>query len=852
MKLLAVCCLLLSALCLRAELAFKWTVEVSQPLPYAAEALQGETFNLEAKVVQYRVPMLEAAEATFYYQTPEMEASQWYTVPAAWDATTATASVAFTPAMDVGSTKYRFFFGIETAQGKNYRVFGTLRLKASPGFSPATLTPTDVRAEIIQEILEAVFEESDERYATKAEHAALAVQVDGKADASHTHSDLQQSATVLLQAINSEAEIREEADAALEAALAEEMATREEADVKLSAQVPVVRATLPNADNNANGYGYRGPLSRLGVYGEAVVIRRLAITTRTSGNQNTTVPLWARVVRNVDGAWVVYAQAKEPRKWEEVAPGAELAWEMEPVPSVLPPSADETVAIVWVNDPDAPAAQSNGEVSWRTVSVSGGINFALPNVPTTSSAIQSWSPRIVLDFTAVTKALKVDTSLSVSSTNPVQNKVVVAALDSKQNRENGLARMSVSMTPYDWYNDVLIDGAKRLMFYNTNVESMLLQSKGEEGSISWFTGAGLVTHKLGGGNTEVWKGNVGFGEQDTFFGPRKVADGDGQFQKGYPRLHNHGQDIHEVSGFSRDSRDDEDVWSHRLLLPWDLAKANDTSYLMAGVVWQSERLAALGGDTTFVQPLLPKNTGATASVLPQAIPCFENSPIFWNGHLIWEGTYAPKQIKMPWSRVADGTEAELALKSDIPSVDAAPWVNETNENYSHYLVNAREDLGDVGIRRAFAFAIDNTSNASIIYENGIFGRQEIPFDIVHRLYAKQDKLTAGENITIENGVISASGGGEPVAREGHAIAWQEGTSLLTVTPNADGAVVFDPTGWPEGQSLLVRLTTPEDFEGVPASVRLVGYFDIEPASTYQLTAYVVGGTLHVVPLLREE
>ena len=187
---LAVCCLLLSALCLRAELAFKWTVEVSQPLPYAAEALQGESFNLEAKVVQYRVPMLEAAEATFYYQTSEMEASRWYTVPAAWDATTATASVAFTPAMDVGSTKYRFFFGIETAQGKNYRVFGTLRLKASPGFSPATLKPTDVRAEIIQEILEAVFEEADDHYVTKEEHAALAVQVQGKADASHTHSDL--------------------------------------------------------------------------------------------------------------------------------------------------------------------------------------------------------------------------------------------------------------------------------------------------------------------------------------------------------------------------------------------------------------------------------------------------------------------------------------------------------------------------------------------------------------------------------------------------------------------------------------------------------------------------------------
>ena len=89
-------------------------------------------------------------------------------------------------------------------------------------------------------------------------------------------------------------------------------------------------------------------------------------------------------------------------------------------------------------------------------------------------------------------------------------------------------------------------------------------------------------------------------------------------------------------------------------------------------------------------------------------------------------------------------------------------------------------------------------------------------------------------------------------RSAHAIAWQEGTSLLTVTPNADGAVVFDPTGWPEGQSLLVRLTTPEDFGGVPASVRLVGYFDLEPSSTYQLTAYVIGGVMHLVPLLKEE
>ena len=243
--------------------------------------------------------------------------------------------------------------------------------------------------------------------------------------------------------------------------------------------------------------------------------------------------------------------------------------------------------------------------------VVSGSNYGIISVMVDAYGYGKWS-RYVLP-----KAI--DSSLNATSTNPVQNKVIKAALDTLQRSDH----------------------------------------------------------------TEVWKGNVGFGEQDTFFGPKKVADGEGQFLNGYPRLHNHGQDIHEVSGFSRDSRDDEDVWSHRLLLPWDLAKANDTSYLMAGVVWNGQRNLFTNGDTaTFVQPLLPQNSGSTQSALPYAIPCFESSPVYWKGTIIWnDGTQAiSKAVQIPWARVKQDMRGptELALKSDIPSIDSALSTTSTN------------------------------------------------------------------------------------------------------------------------------------------------------------------------------
>jgi hypothetical protein len=211
----------------------------------------------------------------------------------------------------------------------------------------------------------------------------------------------------------------------------------------------------------------------------------------------------------------------------------------------------------------------------------------------------------------------------------------------------------------DSFGDEIRDNGCVPIYNEDTGDGIVVGVEGDQTVLKWRYNRVTHTETLGD-NTEVWKGNVGFGEQDTFIGAKKTNDGDGQFQNGYPRLHNHGQDIHEVTGFSRDSREDETVWSHRLLLPWDLAKANDTSYLMAGVIWESTRL---GVNSKFVQPLLPTNTPeATAALgLPYAVPCFENSPIYWNGHLIFNDGTSVKQIKFPWGALQYGETAKVPI-----------------------------------------------------------------------------------------------------------------------------------------------------------------------------------------------
>ena len=93
-----------------------------------------------------------------------MEPTQWYTAPGTYDAGTGTLSAEWTPAMDVGSDRVTFFLALTQGDAVAYRVYGTLTLRPSPGFSPAALIPVDVRDELADQIADDVKAWADTRY----------------------------------------------------------------------------------------------------------------------------------------------------------------------------------------------------------------------------------------------------------------------------------------------------------------------------------------------------------------------------------------------------------------------------------------------------------------------------------------------------------------------------------------------------------------------------------------------------------------------------------------------------------------------------------------------------------------
>lgn len=165
----------------------------------------------------------------------------------------------------------------------------------------------------------------------------------------------------------------------------------ERAKAAEASKVSLLSRVTGTAVGNFDGYGYRGTLRNLGLFGGAVVVSTLGIVTREGTNQNAGVPLWARILKVVDGSWVVAAQSKTSRRWNEVSAGSVLEFEMEHVAGVLPPRDDEVIAIVWVNRADAAATVSNGAVSFRYANVSGGITGELPSNPTGGN-VQNYSP----------------------------------------------------------------------------------------------------------------------------------------------------------------------------------------------------------------------------------------------------------------------------------------------------------------------------------------------------------------------------------------------------------------------------------------------------------------------------
>lgn len=172
-------------------------------------------------------------------------------------------------------------------------------------------------------------------------------------------------------------------------------------EAEVSQKVPLLETVPADGNNNANGFGYVGTLRNLGAFGGAVLVSRLSVFTRSNNTfSNGGTAVWARILKIVDGAWVVAAQSKSSAKWDDYTLNAEIPFEMQAIPGVVPPSADETIAIVFVNSETAEAGASNGTLSFRTVTLQGGIGNQL-NAPDNLNAGNSWSPRIKLRFAAM-------------------------------------------------------------------------------------------------------------------------------------------------------------------------------------------------------------------------------------------------------------------------------------------------------------------------------------------------------------------------------------------------------------------------------------------------------------------
>lgn len=135
---------LLCALCvlcglsLSAQVLLRWEVDTARSAPKILEVYQGETVNFEVSVKESGAVKVfpDTATAVFLWQTNNM-GSAWWSLPASVSGSVVRAT--WSPSNDVGSASYTWYVAVIDSATVNYRVNGTLRIRDSPGFLPASL-----------------------------------------------------------------------------------------------------------------------------------------------------------------------------------------------------------------------------------------------------------------------------------------------------------------------------------------------------------------------------------------------------------------------------------------------------------------------------------------------------------------------------------------------------------------------------------------------------------------------------------------------------------------------------------------------------------------------------------------
>lgn len=249
----------------------------------------------------------------------------------------------------------------------------------------------------------------------------------------------------------------------------------------LSEKCSLLSNVAGTANNNANGYGYVGTLRNLGAWGGAVNVEKLSFWRR-SNSGGTTGTVYARILKaSADGtAWIVASQSTNAVDTSTVAFSGEIAFQMASVAGVVPPSANERIAIVFVTDSSAEAGSSVGALGFRTVDGAGALANALPSTPPLPSGQASYRPMIGLKFAAMnsptaevdayTKA-EMDTLLGniVSSCNTAiatkADRTTVSALTTRvEANENALGGNKIVTLTQDEYDALATKDTNTLYF----------------------------------------------------------------------------------------------------------------------------------------------------------------------------------------------------------------------------------------------------------------------------------------------------------------------------------------------------------------------------------------------------
>lgn len=124
--------------------SFKWVAESAKSAEVNIPIGQGETVTISPLFMDYGRPRAFGSNdwAALYYQTNGM-GDAWYTnTTTAYSLTeTGRVNALWSPDLDVGASKYRFFVGVVQGTQITYRAFGTISMRKTPGFLPAIRQP---------------------------------------------------------------------------------------------------------------------------------------------------------------------------------------------------------------------------------------------------------------------------------------------------------------------------------------------------------------------------------------------------------------------------------------------------------------------------------------------------------------------------------------------------------------------------------------------------------------------------------------------------------------------------------------------------------------------------------------